>query len=499
MSAGLNRSPGGDTAALTRSVAAWSEPQLGSLASLLGDTASKRDWGAVKRALAALPRSELDPAGDIHHLLGVGLAERTTRYARASTHVPEAQRPPVCVAAALIEGALEAQQAPGPIAPFELLLTDFMLAHSCSLLATGADPSRQTSFSRVIEWTAAKLVAGTREQDLRARLVAAMAGDARPRRDRGRLPLDGDGGAELIERELAYTLARDPPAVGRPMSRLVGAGGKRLRPRLALAAGRASGSVPEDALSYAVSIELVHSATLVHDDYIDGSLVRRNLPTVAAAEGSQAAIGVGTYYFARAARGVAEIGSPALAGTFSSALRALCLSQLDELCQRGSYPGDRRSYMLVVRGKTAALFAAASAGGAQCADLPPATVVLMKRYGELLGIAFQMVDDLIDFSDESGKPLGQDIRDRTVSLPLSYALEDERAGPELLELLNAPPDKLDVRRAVALVGATDALARVRAEAQRHAERAVQVLVRRGLDRERSELVALAHAAVARTA
>jgi octaprenyl-diphosphate synthase len=282
------------------------------------------------------------------------------------------------------------------------------------------------------------------------------------------------------------------------MSRLIGAGGKRLRPRLALATGRSgAGTVSRDAVSYSIAIELTHNATLVHDDYIDGSEFRRNRPTVAAAEGSRAAVAVGSYYFARAARGIAELARPPLAITFSSSVRALCVSQLEELCQRGSFPGDRRSYLLVVRGKTAALFAAASAGGAQCAELPRATVARMRRYGDLLGVAFQMIDDLIDFSDASGKPVGQDIRDRTVSLPLSYALEDKRAGPELMRILNAPDVEIDVRRAVDLVTATDALERVRREAVDHAERAVRVLACDGLDRELPDLVELAHAAVAR--
>jgi heptaprenyl diphosphate synthase len=116
----------------------------------------------------------------------------------------------------------------------------------------------------------------------------------------------------------------------------------------------------------------------------------------------------------------------------------------------------------------------------------------------LVGVAFQMIDDLIDFSDGSGKPLGQDIRDRTVSLPLTYALEDAQLGPELLRILNAPPDEIDVPRAVDLVAATDALARVRSEATHLVERAVSLLARGGLDRELPDLVALADAAVART-
>ena len=306
--------------------------------------------------------------------------------------------------------------------------------------------------------------------------------------------------SELVELELSRQLLVDPEPVSTPMRRLVEAGGKRLRPKLVqLAAAVGPHNEPLRAAALAAAVELLHNATLIHDDYVDESTHRRGRPTVAAAEGPERAIAVGDYYFAKATRLIAEIGNRDVTSTISEALEAICASQIDDVALRGTYPGDHDSYLRVVRGKTAALFAAACAAGAQLSDASPETVEALRRYGDLLGIAFQMADDMVDFSQSSGKPVGLDIRQRVLSLPLIYAAEDRTVGPEVRRLLAGALGDAEVGRVTDLVTSSGALQRVRGEAQALVDAAVHELEKIELDGLRPTLIGLAHSAVDRIA
>jgi len=282
------------------------------------------------------------------------------------------------------------------------------------------------------------------------------------------------------------------------MRRLVEAGGKRLRPKLVqLTAGIGPRSEPLRAVALAAAVELLHNATLIHDDYVDESTHRRGRPTVAAAEGPERAVAVGDYYFAKATRLIAEIGNRSVTSTIAEALEAICASQIDDVALRGAYPGDHDSYLRVVRGKTAALFAGACASGALLSESTPETVEALRRYGDLLGVAFQMADDLVDFSPSSGKPVGLDIRQRVLSLPLIYAAEDRAVGPEVRRLLAGSLGDAEVERVTELVTSSDALQRVRDEAQALVDAAVRELETVDLDGLRPTLISLAHSAVDR--
>jgi octaprenyl-diphosphate synthase len=332
-----------------------------------------------------------------------------------------------------------------------------------------------------------------------------------PRHRELAIQLDGDfaqpGGANgagnsdwegLVELELYRQLLVDPEPVAAPMRRLVEAGGKRLRPKLVqLTAGIGPRSEPLRAAALAAAVELLHNATLIHDDYVDESTHRRGRPTVAAAEGPERAVAVGDYYFAKATRLIAEIGNRSVTSTIAEALEAICASQIDDVALRGMYPGDHDSYLRVVRGKTAALFSAACASGALLSEATPEIVEALRRYGDSLGVAFQMADDLVDFSPSSGKPVGLDIRQRVLSLPLIYAAEDRAVGPEVRRLLAGALGDAEVGRVAELVTSSDALQRVREEAQALVDAAVHELETVELDGLRPTLTSLAHSAVDR--
>jgi len=329
---------------------------------------------------------------------------------------------------------------------------------------------------------------GPRHRELALQLEGEFA---RPRRNE--MP------ESLVEVELTRQLMVDPDPIAAPMRRLVEAGGKRLRPKLVqLTAGIGPRNDPLRAAELAAAVELLHNATLIHDDYVDESTHRRGRPTVAAAEGPERAIAVGDYYFAKATRLIAEMGNPAVTSQVAQALEAICASQIDDVALRGAYPGDRESYLRVIRGKTASLFAAACASGALLSEATPEVVGALRRYGDLLGTAFQMADDMVDFSPSSGKPVGLDIRQRVLSLPLIYAAEDREVGPEVRRLLEGALGDAEVGRVTELVTASGALPRVRKEADALIEEAVRELESVELDGLRPVLVGLARSAVDRT-
>lgn len=330
-----------------------------------------------------------------------------------------------------------------------------------------------------------------------------------PRKRQLALQLDGDfarapsgdvppSDRDLVELELARQLIVDPTAVQGPMRRLVDAGGKRLRPLLSMLSARLGPQRdPLRAAALAAAIELIHHATLVHDDYVDEAATRRGRPTVAAQEGALRAVAVGVYYFAKATRVIAELGNPDVTFTIADAVEAVCLSQMDDVRLRGSYPGDYAMYLRVVRGKTAALFAAACRAGAQLGGARPDVVERLSRFGDLLGIAFQMADDLLDYTDSAGKPRGQDIRQRVVSLPLIYATEDARLGARVRELLAGPVADEVVEEVQELVVATGALERVSEEARQLVAAALRELDEVDLDGVRPALSDLARSTVDR--
>ena len=320
-----------------------------------------------------------------------------------------------------------------------------------------------------------------------------------PRERELAIQLDGEFAApDLAELELARQLLADPDPVALPMRRLVEAGGKRLRPRLVQLTSRIGPrQEPLRAAALAAAVELLHNATLIHDDYVDESTHRRGRPTVVAAEGAERAIAVGDYYFAKATRLIAEIGNRQVTSTVAAAIEAICASQIDDVALRGSFPGDHDSYLRVVRGKTAALFSAACASGALLSEAKPEVVEALRRYGDLVGVAFQMADDMVDFSPNSGKPVGLDIRQRVLSLPLIYAAEDREVGPEVRRLLAGSLGDAEVGRVAELVGASDALRRVGDEARILVEAALHELEAVELDGLRPTLIGLARSAVDR--
>ena len=228
------------------------------------------------------------------------------------------------------------------------------------------------------------------------------------------------------ELRLAAIVGDGIDAVSVPGGSTLAAGGKRLRPLLVFAC--AGGVVGESVVRAAASVELVHMATLVHDDLLDGATMRRGRETVASANGSETAVQVGDYLFAQAFAELAGGGRP-------EAIEVLAESALDlsrgELAQgRAAFDValTEAAYLDRVRRKTASLFAAACRLGAMLGGAPLPTQLNIAAFGESVGMAFQIFDDILDITGDpidTGKRRGADLRDGTVTLPMIYAILDE--------------------------------------------------------------------------
>lgn len=212
---------------------------------------------------------------------------------------------------------------------------------------------------------------------------------------------------------------------------LIGSGGKRLRPALALLASEFNGpahSTPgyNRIIALAASVEMLHTATLVHDDVIDGALLRRGAPTLNARWSGGSTVLAGNYMFGTAARFSAETQNTRVIELFSETLRIIVDGELRQLQDRYNYYQQRDSYYQRIYAKTASLFCAATEGAAVLSSLPEERIKNLRDYGYNLGMAFQIVDDILDFTgDEAtlGKPAGSDLRQGTLTLPFFHYLQ----------------------------------------------------------------------------
>ena len=239
--------------------------------------------------------------------------------------------------------------------------------------------------------------------------------------------------------------------------------GKRLRPALTvLSAHLHEGNTLERRVNLAVAAELLHTATLVHDDVIDESAARRGHQTVHAAFGNTLAVLTGDYLFGKSGELVASLGSTEIMRVFSWAVMEVVGGEMLRPSVRVDLDQTEREYLAKIRGKTAALLAMCTETGAMLDTNDPRTMHHMHQYGMQLGMAFQIVDDVLDFTateDQLGKPVGSDLRQGTVTLPTIYYLRehpDDELVRRLLERdIDAEPTALDAVDAIRESGAIE--------------------------------------------
>ena len=313
------------------------------------------------------------------------------------------------------------------------------------------------------------------------------------------------GRMALVEERLRHAVTQADDLADATSKHLITAGGKRVRPLLTLLAAQLGEGKRPEVIDAAVVVELTHLATLYHDDVMDSAPLRRGAPSAHEVWGNQVAILTGDLLFARASGIVAGLGPEAVriqAATFER----LCLGQLHETVGPPAGADPVAHYIQVLSDKTASLIATSARFGAMFAGCPGPVVQTLVEYGERIGVAFQLADDVIDLSVEggTGKTPGTDLREKVPTMPALLLRARVAAGAgdaddrELVELLDSDlSSDADLEHVVARLRAHDVLAETRARAQAWAQDAVDVLAPLPEGSVKDELVAFAEAFVDR--
>jgi geranylgeranyl pyrophosphate synthase len=282
-------------------------------------------------------------------------------------------------------------------------------------------------------------------------------------------------GLDLVEERLVAVASEYPGELGEACRATLAAGGKRVRPLLTLLCAGRERQADERVLRGAAAVELLHMATLVHDDVLDRAELRRGHPTVAHRYGAAVAVSAGNYLLARAFSELVGAGDACAVDLFSATAVGLSEGEVLQRAEAHDVTVGVEQYVRRCEHKTADLFSASCALGGLLSGERDA-VGAVAEYGRLIGLAFQVFDDILDCSGDqaaTGKRPGADVRDGTVTLPMIYALETR---PELAEILRRPaPSDDDVETALAAVAGSGALQRARDDALRYIDEARAVL------------------------
>lgn len=261
---------------------------------------------------------------------------------------------------------------------------------------------------------------------------------------------------------------------------IVNAGGKRMRPALVLLVARALGCGDETAPRLlAAVVEFIHTATLLHDDVVDHSDLRRGRRTANAVWGNAGAVLSGDFLYSRSFQMMVDAGRPAVMRIMADATNAIAEGEVLQLMNQGDPDVDEARYLRVIELKTAVLFAAAAGLGAVAADASPELQKRMAAYGHALGIAFQLIDDVLDYvadPAESGKAVGNDLTEGKPTLPLIHAMRsgaDAEAARVRGAIREGKANDLD--GILEIVERTGAIPYTRALAERHAEMAREAI------------------------
>lgn len=283
--------------------------------------------------------------------------------------------------------------------------------------------------------------------------------------------------------------------------------GKHLRPMCVALASRVGSGFSPAARQLALAVELVHTATLLHDDVVDEAVTRRGRPTARITYGNAASIFAGDWLLVGALRRVRATEVPGLLDRMLAIIEEMIIAESHQLERRGRIDGDLDDYLRIIEGKTAALFRWAMFAGARVGGLTAEQEEALERFGLHLGVAFQAIDDALDYGGDvatTGKDPGADLREGKLTYPLLIALEREPHLADLLRTLvsgdEAPAaHSLAVASAVEQVRRSGALEATRAFAQGHVERAVEALGCLPASAARDQLYTVAVASLGRTA
>jgi octaprenyl-diphosphate synthase len=279
---------------------------------------------------------------------------------------------------------------------------------------------------------------------------------------------------DVVEAVLRSTAPDEYAPLAEVIQHIVSGGGKRVRPALVLLATKFYPVEFDKVVSLAAAVETLHTATLIHDDVVDDSMLRRGRPTINAVWQDGATVLAGDYVFARAAGFAAATGSVRVIELFAEALKTIVDGELRQLFRRRDGLPSREEYYRRIFSKTASLFTLATEASGVLMAAPEQEVQALHEYGYYLGVAFQIIDDVLDFIGDEvqlGKPIGSDLRQGTVTLPVHLFAADQPEHPALQNYLHGGNDDGSVADLVEAVRSSTAIEGALAEASELAERA----------------------------
>jgi geranylgeranyl pyrophosphate synthase len=283
---------------------------------------------------------------------------------------------------------------------------------------------------------------------------------------------------KLVEERMRVQADETHPDLRAALEHLMAAGGKRVRPTLGLLVGNMLGAPLQKLVTLGAAVEMLHTATLVHDDLIDGALLRRGMPTLNARWSPPATVLTGDFLFARAAKLAAETDDLPLMKLFSETLAIIVNGELTQMfISRGLV--NRDNYYKRIYAKTASLFEMTARAAAMVSPADEETIETMRDFGYQLGMAFQIVDDILDFNGDQaavGKPLGSDLLSGMVTLPAIYFAELNPQDPDVLSLSNGGwTNHENMARLVEKIRAGSCTKKAMVEADKHIDNALNCL------------------------
>ncbi|MGW8251129.1 MAG: polyprenyl synthetase family protein [Anaerolineales bacterium] len=291
------------------------------------------------------------------------------------------------------------------------------------------------------------------------------------------------------------------PDLGAALEHLLSSGGKRIRPAVALLSGSLLGGDVDKLVTLGAAIELLHTATLVHDDLIDGALLRRGITTLNAQWMPAATVLTGDFIFARAAKLAAETDSVPVMHLFAETLATIVNGEITQMfSSRGLL--SREDYLQRIHAKTASMFELATAAAALLSPVDSHVVEEFRTFGYDIGMAFQIVDDVLDFTGEQatvGKPVGSDLRQGLFTVPALYYFEENPDDPDLVWLVSGNrylEERMD--RLIAAIRSSGAIEQSLEEAHRYVDCGLEILDKQPDSEEKSALSDLANYIVHRT-
>ena len=304
----------------------------------------------------------------------------------------------------------------------------------------------------------------------------------------------------LVEERMVSHLSVNHPDLQSAVNHLLASGGKRIRPVITLLTGRMFGADSNRLVTLAAAIELLHTATLVHDDLIDGSLLRRGIPTLNSEWTPAATVLTGDFIFSKAAELASETDSIEVMRIFSQTLGTIVTGEITQLFTRNQ-DANRDEYYKRIYAKTASMFVLATRAAAILSNLDGESIKQIENYGYQVGMAFQIVDDILDFTGEQitvGKPVGSDLRQGIITLPAIYYHETHSDDRNMETVLSGNVyDEQGMGELIAAIRNSDAIEQAMEEARKFVMNGIEAIREFPESDERKALIELAEYVVDR--